>query len=581
MEEQGQLPFAAMERALVAIRAGALDDADAALDELRTAYAALAADERAAMLPLAQHLRARLDAARRTAPGGTADPDALLGRLGLTTYRSGQREVVEAALQGRDALVVMPTGGGKSACYQLPGLALDGLTVVVSPLIALMKDQHDRLAEAGHPVAMLASSQSLEANREALSRIRGGHVRILFAAPERFASEPFVAALRTQTLRLVAVDEAHCVVEWGHDFREDYLRLGETIRALGSPPTMALTATATPRVAAEIARRLHLRDPVVVRRPFDRPNLTFDVIALNGKGARARKLSVLASGLRREDMRPAIVYCGTRDDTDTVADELSALGIPTRAYHAGMTAGRDEAQDAFMRGDVEVITATVAFGMGIDKADVRSVWHWAIPTSLEGYYQEAGRAGRDGRPARAVLLAMRADLGRLQRIIERKSGAARNAAWEGYHAIVSLSETDGCRRARILQHFGDDRPPAPTVRCCDHCEPPEWLDAAALTTPARAVAGGGRAAAPAVALDAAAELLFEELRAWRRERADGKPAYTVCPDSTLREVALRRPASSEELSAIRGVGPHFLETHAPTLLDVVAGRRRAEAAASG
>jgi superfamily II DNA helicase RecQ len=369
---------------------------------------------------------------------------------------------------------------------------------------------------------------------------------------------------------LVAVDEAHCVVEWGHDFREDYLRLGETLRTLGSPPAMALTATATPRVAAEVARRLGLRDPVVVRRPFDRPNLTFDVIALNGKGARARKLAALAAGLRRADMRPAIVYCGTRDDTDAVAADLSALGIPTRAYHAGMTAGRDEAQEAFMRGDVEVITATVAFGMGIDKADVRSVWHWAIPTSLEGYYQEAGRAGRDGQPARAVLLAMRADLGRLQRIIERKSGAARNAAWEGYHAIVALTEADGCRRARILQHFGDEQPPAPTVRCCDWCELPEWLDAAALAAPARAPTLA-RGASDAVPLDAEAELLFEQLRAWRRERADGKPAYTICPDATLREVARRRPASGEELSAIRGVGPHFLEHHAASLLDVVAG----------
>jgi hypothetical protein len=228
-------------------------------------------------------------------------------------------------------------------------------------------------------------------------------------------------------------------------------------------------------------------------------------------------------------MRPAIVYCGTRADTDAVADELTALGIPTRPYHAGMTAGRDEAQEAFMRGEVEVITATVAFGMGIDKADVRSVWHWAIPTSLEGYYQEAGRAGRDGQPARAVLLSMRADLGRLQRIIERKSGAARSAAWEGYHAIVSLSEDEGCRRARILRHFGDAEPPAPTVRCCDVCEPPEWLEAAALSAPSRVVSGRG--AVPQIELNAEDELLFEQLRGWRRSGPTASRPTRCAPTS--------------------------------------------------
>ncbi len=343
-------------------------------------------------------------------------PEALLRRFGLDAFRPGQREAVAAALAGRDSLVVMPTGGGKSLCYQLPALAGDGLVVVVSPLIALMADQLRRLQDAGVPAAMLASGMADGHNAQALRDIAGGHTRLVLAAPERFASGAFREALAQRRVSLFVVDEAHCVTEWGHDFRPDYLRLHGAIDSLGRPPVMAATATATPRVADEIALRLGLREPVSVRAGFDRPNLAFDVVSLEGAGTVARKRAALLHVLSDASARPAIVYCGTRRDTDDVASLIAASGIPTVAYHAGMPPNaRRVAQEAFMTDAAEVVVATNAFGMGVDKACVRTVAHWALPTSLEAYYQEAGRGGRDGAPARALLLASRMDLGRLIR----------------------------------------------------------------------------------------------------------------------------------------------------------------------
>ncbi|HEX4344949.1 MAG TPA: RecQ family ATP-dependent DNA helicase [Solirubrobacteraceae bacterium] len=583
------------------------------------------------------------DAPRQRASLAQVTPDGLLGLLGLSTFRPGQREAVQSALDGRDSLVVMPTGGGKSLCYQLPALAGDDLTVVVSPLIALMRDQCARLTDLGHPAVMLASGGDGESNRAALEQIRDGRASVVFAAPERFASSAFRGALQRRALALFVVDEAHCVSEWGHDFRPDYLRLVSVIAELGHPPVMACTATATPKVAEEIVARLGLREPVRVRSGFDRPNLSFDVLPFDGEGSVARKRATLVAGVAMTENRPAVVYCGTRKSTEEVADLLGGEGLEVVAYHAGMNADtRSRRQDAFMTGAADVVVATNAFGMGVDKADVRSVWHWALPSSLEAYYQEAGRAGRDGEPARAVLLASRSDLGRLVRFIREaevtveqvgaivgrlrarsggegaielspeddrdrialavaeRAGAltlapgsggrvrvqlsardldhgrarqlcreATNRRWESYRSIERYATGDEtCRRRQLLDHFGDDTPAAPSGRCCDVHDPPDWLPAITVAAKRSRGSGGGQASlvedGPPVS-----DAELAPLKAWRRDRAEGKPAYTVATDATLREVVRRKPQTADELLAIKGIGPSFVTKHADSLLELL------------
>ncbi|MDX6651411.1 MAG: ATP-dependent helicase RecQ [Solirubrobacterales bacterium] len=578
---------------------------------------------------------------------GPRDADALLAHLGYSSFRPGQREAVDAALAGRDALVVMPTGGGKSLCYQLPGLASADLAIVVSPLIALMADQWRRLIDGGHPAVMLASGLADEAMRDALDRIRDGRARIAYCSPERFGSTAFLDAVGRRRVDLLAVDEAHCVSEWGHDFRPDYLRLPRAIERLGRPTVIACTATATEEVSAEIVGRLGLREPLLVRSGFDRPNLSFDIVALEGAGSKARKLGLLERGLADPANRPAIVYCGTRRDTEEVAEALRATGLLAAAYHAGMAADeRASTQHRFMAGDAEVIVATNAFGMGIDKADVRSVWHWAIPTSVEAYYQEAGRGGRDGAPARAVLLAMRSDLGRLirfneQRAVEpaqvveylgrlrraveagdggdsltidnprddrdrirlaiaERAGAcsiepapggrltvtlsgslnrarataacrvAQDRGWRAYRAVEEFSFSGRCRRRALLDHFGDSTPGAPSGRCCDVCDPDGWLPDPSEIVIRKAKRGAGKQVAAPPELSEADTALFEALRAWRRDAAGDKPAYTVAHDATLSTIAAVRPADRDRLAEIRGIGPTFLDRHAEAVLVLVA-----------
>lgn len=344
------------------------------------------------------------------------EQDALyeaLGRFfGHTEFRAGQREVIEQVLGGRDALAVMPTGGGKSLCYQLPALVHEGVTLVISPLIALMQDQVDALV-ARRRLPATALNSTLTAS-EMSARLRGlgdGQYRLVYVAPERFRSPRFLEAARRAGVWLFAVDEAHCVSMWGHDFRPDYLQLAPAIEALGGPQVLALTATATPEVREDIVTQLRLGQaprtaPEVVVRGFARPTLTLAVTRCRTRQQKAARLLALL-----EEYPTAIVYAATRKNVEWVSATLVAAGIRAGAYHAGLPDGvRRGAQERFLSGALDVVAATNAFGMGIDRADVRAIVHWDVPGSLEAYYQEAGRAGRDGEPARCELLFSEADV---------------------------------------------------------------------------------------------------------------------------------------------------------------------------
>ena len=337
--------------------------------------------------------------------------DSLHGLFGFEAFRPGQEDAVSAALAGRDALVVMPTGSGKSLCYQLPALIRDDVTLVVSPLVSLMQDQVQALSRVapGH-VELINAQRAGQHNVEAMERAASGQVRLLYVAPERFALPAFAAAVARIRVGLFVVDEAHCVSQWGHDFRPDYFALAEAARRLGAQATIALTATATPVVANDIVRRLELRDPVRVTTGFDRPNLSFGVVPCRTSADKERRLS---AALSEDGALPAIVYTGTRESSERLARVLAGvLREEVVAYHAGLDRrARAMAQEQFMSGAVRVIVATNAFGMGIDKADVRTVCHASVPGSLEAYYQEAGRAGRDGRAARCLLFAEQRDKG--------------------------------------------------------------------------------------------------------------------------------------------------------------------------
>ncbi len=360
--------------------------------------------------------------------------EALERHFGFDAFKEGQDEVIEAILAGEDALVVMPTGGGKSLCYQLPALLRDGTTIVVSPLIALMKDQVDALEARQISATFINSSVDYEEQRARLRALRRGGYKLVYVAPERFRNDRFIEALSEIDVTLFAVDEAHCISEWGHDFRPDYRRLSAAIRRIGRPQVVALTATATPEVRADIAKQLELGDARHFIAGFDRPNLSLRVVQTSRERDKVR----LTLDAVRGSTGAGIVYAATRKTVETVAACLESEGVRVLSYHAGLDdRARVRAQDAFMSGALDAIVATNAFGMGIDKSDIRSVVHYQMPGSIEAYYQEIGRAGRDGLPAECTLLFNYADT-RFQQFFIEGSFPSPDVLSEVYRAVAAL-----------------------------------------------------------------------------------------------------------------------------------------------
>ncbi|MFK7741451.1 MAG: DNA helicase RecQ [Planctomycetota bacterium] len=389
--------------------------------------------------------------------------------FGFSSLRPLQKEAIDAALDQRDALVVLPTGGGKSLCYQLPPLVLDKLTVVVSPLIALMQDQVDGLRLNGVPAAAAHSNLDANERRELREACDDGSLRLLFVAPERLFREDFFQWLVGQDLAAIAIDEAHCISQWGHDFRPEYRRLAELRGRLPGVPVQAFTATATPRVREDIREQLQLRDPVELVGTFDRPELTYRVLPRQGL------LDQVVEAVARHRDAAAIVYCISRKDTETLASRLTSKGIQAEAYHAGLPAEtRTRLSSDFRAERLHVVCATVAFGMGIDRSDVRLVVHAGMPKSIEHYQQETGRAGRDGLPSECLLLYSGADAAKWRTIIER-SGAEGQSDDDATRAQLKLlnhmqrfAGRAQCRHKTLSEYFGQDFT-EPSCGACDVC----------------------------------------------------------------------------------------------------------------
>ena len=540
--------------------------------------------------------------------------------FGYGEFRPGQAEVISAVLAKRDTLAVMPTGGGKSVCYQVPALLrTDGLTLVVSPLLALMKDQVDAMRAMGVPAAAINSTVAIEEQREVLAAAGSGELRLLYVAPERFGAAGFMAALRSLPVALLAIDEAHCISQWGHDFRPSYRELGAVRDRIGSPPVVALTATADPRVRDDIVQRLGLHDPAIHVAGFDRPNLRFEVVKVSSLKEKFEGISAQLRALKDES---AIVYCGTRKRVEEVTDSLQRAGIRCARYHAGMQdEDRKRIQDAFARDTLRVIVATNAFGMGIDKPDVRAVIHHDMPDSLESYYQEAGRAGRDGGAATCTLYYATRDRGLREFFIEMAHPEASRVV-EVYQQLVSF----GGNRVHVREVMRENDEPGINAAVQSLVESglvgragySVWatrldgeadIDTAGLEAHrehsfqkldamenyarsrtclrARILEYFGDAThelacgncGPCIsggetheeATTGAEDSLFRDLRETRKAIADrdGVPPFVVFSDATLRDMAKKRPRNRMEMLSVSGVGQVKFERYGEAFLSVM------------
>lgn len=492
----------------------------------------------------------------------------------LAQFRLGQKEIIDAVLQRKDVLAVLPTGGGKSLCYQYPAVHFQQLVIVISPLIALMKDQVMSLCRHGIPAGCLHSGQSDDEKREVFAELNKGGAFVLYLSPERAQKEGFQKWVQLRPIALFAVDEAHCVSQWGHDFREEYAQLNILKKLCPQVPVLALTASATPTVLDDIAKNLALHRPERLVRGFYRPNLFYQVELCENEET---KLEYLLQSIKQTPEGRIIVYCGTRKITESTAALLAKKFKKVGYYHAGLSAEvRTQTQEAYARSELRILVATNAFGMGIDQPDVRLVVHYQIPANIDSLYQEMGRGGRDGLDSTCLALYSKKDKG-LQSYFIHNSEAPeeiKSARWRNLDALVNYSEGSECRHGEILTYYKD----AQRIESCGHCDNCDKKSHRRIQKPLLPFLGLDQAlqkaksslkkprkvkpSAPTeLILDMAAEQRYETLRRWRKDKAKelDAPAFVVFSDQTLKHLAIKNPRNLNDMKSVHGIGEAKLE----------------------